>query len=126
MTVKYTVVARGKPGDPEAPKKYYPMVKSVGRVTLRQLAQRIADISTVSSVDTVAMLEALLTVIPRELAEGRTVQLGDLGTFGLRVRGEGAETAEAVTAHSITKTLIGFRPGKRFKEMLPGLSFEKM
>ncbi len=125
MTVKYTVVARGNPGDPEAPKKYYPILKSTGKVSLRQLARRISEISTVSSVDTVAVLEALLTVVPQELAEGRTVRLGDLGSFSLRSRGEGSETAEEVTAHNITKTLIGFRPGKRFKEVLANLSFEK-
>ena len=39
--------------------------------------------------------------------------------------GSGSETAEEVTAHNITKTLIGFRPGKRFKEVLANLSFEK-
>ena len=46
MTVKYNVVARRKPGDPVEASKYYPNVKSSGRVTLRQLAQRIAEIST--------------------------------------------------------------------------------
>ena len=28
MAVKYNVVERGKPGDPAAPKKYYPSVTS--------------------------------------------------------------------------------------------------
>jgi predicted histone-like DNA-binding protein len=107
MTVKYTVVARGNPGDPEAPKKYYPQVKSSGKVTLRQLAERIAEISTVSTVDTVAVLEALLTVIPQGLAEGRIVNLGDFRSFNLRIRGQGAGTPEEVTAHNITKTLTG-------------------
>jgi predicted histone-like DNA-binding protein len=101
-------------------------VKSSGKIALRQLAERIADISTVSTVDTVAVLEALLTVIPRELAEGRIVQLGDLGSFSLRIRGEGAETAEEVTARHITKTLTNFRPGKLFRDALDKISFEKL
>ncbi len=125
MSVKYTAVARGDPRDPQAPKKYYPRVKSSGQVTVRQLAQRIADISTVSTVDTIATVEALLVVVPQELAEGRTVKLGDLGTFSLRVRGEGADTPEGVTVNSIIKAAIAFRPGKRFKEVLARLSFER-
>jgi predicted histone-like DNA-binding protein len=126
MTVKYTAVARRKPGDPPEASKYYPNVKSSGRVTLRQLAQSIADISTVSTVDTVAVLEALLKVIPRELANGNIVQLGDFGSFSLRVRGEGAATPEEVTARHITKILATFRPGKLFKATLDNIDFEKM
>jgi predicted histone-like DNA-binding protein len=126
MTVKYTIVARGKPGDPEAPKKYYPMVKSTGKTTLRDLAERIAEISTVSSVDVVAVLEAFLTIVPRELADGNIVNLGDFGTFRLRVRSQGADAEEEVTARNITQTLTRFRPGKRFKETLDNVSFEKL
>jgi len=40
---------RPKPGDASAPKKFYAVAKSDGQVTLRQLAEQIADISTVSS-----------------------------------------------------------------------------
>ena len=54
MTVKYTTVARRKPGDPPEANKFYPVVKSSGKVTLRQQARQIAEISTVSTVDTVA------------------------------------------------------------------------
>lgn len=125
MTVKYTVVGRRNPGDPEEAKKYYPYLKSSGKVMLRQLTQRIAEISTVSSVDTVAVLEALLIVIPRELAAGNIVQLGDLGSFSLRVRSQGADTPEEVTASNITRTMTTFRPGKRFKDTLKSITFEK-
>lgn len=37
----------------------------------------------------------------------------------------GASFPRVGTAHNITKTRIDFRPGKRFKEMLAGVSFEK-
>ncbi|MBM3126702.1 MAG: DNA-binding protein, partial [Chloroflexi bacterium] len=32
MTVKFNVVERGNPANPAAPKKFYPSVKSTGRV----------------------------------------------------------------------------------------------
>jgi len=35
MTVKFTLVARGNPRDPQAPKKYYPSIKSKDKTTLR-------------------------------------------------------------------------------------------
>jgi predicted histone-like DNA-binding protein len=125
MPVKYHVVARGKPGDPNAPKKYYPVIKSTGRVTQRDLARQAAEISTLSSADLAAALEIFLTIIPRELADGNIVALGDFGSFSLRVSSEGAETEEAVSAHAIKRVVAGFRPGKQFKKLLGDAEFKK-
>lgn len=125
MTVKYTTVARGNPQDSAAPKKYYPLVKSTGETTLPELADRMAEMSTLSSVDLAAAVEAFLTIIPKELAAGNIVRLGDFGTFSLRVRSVGAESEEEVSARNITKTIASFRPGKRFKRELDAVEYEK-
>ena len=125
MTVKYNVVERGNPSNREAPKKFYPSVASSGRRTLRQLAGRISEISTVSSTDTMAVLEALLKTIPQELADGNVVELGDFGNFWLKVTSEGAETADAVRATQITTLLPRFNPGKEFKKVLATVEYEK-
>jgi predicted histone-like DNA-binding protein len=125
MTVKYNVVERGNPGDREAPKKYYPSIVSSGRLTLRQLAGEISKISTVSSADTMAVLEAFLTVIPGELAKGNVVELGDFGNFWLKNSSEGVDTPEAVRASQISGVLPRFNPGKEFKKVLDTLEFEK-
>ena len=126
MTVKYTVVARGNPQDPNAPKKYHVVAKSTGETTLPKLAERMAEISTLSSIDLTAALEALLTVIPKELAAGNIVRLGDFGSFSLRVRSEGAETEDGVSSRNITKRIIAFRPGKRFTSVVDDIEFEPL
>jgi predicted histone-like DNA-binding protein len=125
MTVKYNVVERGNPSNPAAPKKFYPSIESSGRKTLRQMAERIAEISTVSSADTMAVLEALLTTIPDELAAGNIVELGDFGNFWLRNEADGMDTADAVRASNITNILPRFNAGKEFKKVLDTIEFEK-
>jgi predicted histone-like DNA-binding protein len=125
MTVKYSVVERGNPSNLQAPKKFYPSISSSGRKTLRQLATRIAQISTVSSADTMAVLEALLTVIPEELAAGNIVELGDFGNFWLKANADGANTAEEVRATQITTLLPRFNAGKEFKKVLVSIEYEK-
>lgn len=125
MTVKYNVVERGNPANREAPKKFYPSVVSTGRKTLRQLAARISEASTVSSTDTMAVLEALLKTIPQELAEGNVVELGDFGNFWLKANSEGVDTLSAVRATQITTLLPRFNPGKEFKKVLATVEFEK-
>jgi predicted histone-like DNA-binding protein len=125
MTVKFNVVARGNPGNPAAPKKHYPSVVASGRMTLRKLARRIADISTVSSGDTMAVLETMLNVIPEELAEGNIVELGDFGSFWLKNNAEGSDAPEDVSASHITRLLPRFNPGKEFKKTLQTVDYEK-
>lgn len=125
MTVKFNVVERGNPSNLEAPKKFYPSIESSGRKTLRQLAGTISQMSTVSSADTMAVLEALLTTIPQELASGNIVEMGDFGNFWLRTSSEGAETAAEVRADQIKGILPRFNPGKEFKKVLDTIEFEK-
>jgi predicted histone-like DNA-binding protein len=125
MTVKYNVVERGNPQNLEAPKKFYPSIQSSGRMSLRQLSKRISQMCTVSSPDTMAVLESMLTVIPEELAEGNIVELGDFGSFWLRSSSDGAEELDKVSASQVTNVLPRFNPGKEFKKALAAVDFEK-
>jgi predicted histone-like DNA-binding protein len=50
-------------------------------VTVQELAERAAEISTLSSADVAAAIEAFLTIVPDELADGNVVSLGNSGSF---------------------------------------------
>jgi predicted histone-like DNA-binding protein len=95
------------------------------RLALRGLTNRISLISTVSNADTLAVLESLLTVVPEELTKGNIVELGDLGTFRLRVRTSGSEQAAQVGAGNILAFGVLFKPGKLFKRALQGIRYRK-
>lgn len=125
MSVKYNVVQRGNPTKPTDPKKSYPSIASSGRKSLRELATEISRMSTVSSVDTMAVLEALLMIIPQELAAGNIVELGDFGSFWLRINSEGVEDADAVRSGHVTNVLPRFNAGREFKKVLSEIKFEK-
>lgn len=125
MTVKFNVVERGKPGDVAAPKKFYPSIHSSGRVTARQLAEQAALMSTLSTTDMMAAIETFLTIIPKELAKGNIVELGEFGNFWLRTEAEGADTEDGVRPSQITSVLPRFNPGKEFKRVLGGIEFAK-
>ncbi len=62
--------------------KWYPEVVIVGKpVTTDEVADRLAEISTVSRGDTYAVLKDLGQVMGQFMAEGRTVKLQGIGTF---------------------------------------------
>lgn len=125
MTVKFNIVERGNPSNPEAPKKFYPSIQSSGRLTLRQLAAVAADRSTLTEADFIAAVESFLAIVPKELAKGNIVELGDFGSFWLKTNTEGAETAEEVRGAQINSILPRFIPGREFKRTLGNIQFNK-
>jgi nucleoid DNA-binding protein len=71
------------------------------------------------------VVESLLTIIPAELAKGNVVELGDFGSFWLRINAEGAENEGMVRTDNITTVLPRFNPGKEFKNVLKTIVFNK-
>lgn len=125
MSVKFNIVERGNPSDPQAPKKFYPSIQSSGRLTLRELAEQASDRSTLTAADIMAALESFLAIVPKELAKGNIVELGDFGSFWLKTNTEGADTAEEVRSDQINTVLPRFNPGKQFKRTLNTIEFSK-
>lgn len=125
MTIKFNIVERSRPGDSEAPKKYYPSIQSTGRVSMHELAKQASMMSTLSTPDMMAAIEALLTIIPDELANGKIVELGDFGNFWLRFSAEGVEDRKRVSGDQITTLIPRFMPGKRYKRAREAVKFEK-
>lgn len=125
MNVKYNVVERANPSNRQAPKKFYPSIVSSGRMTSRELAAEAANVSTLSSADLAAALEIFLAIIPKELAKGNIVELGDFGSFWLKSTSDGSDSADAVRATQIGSVLPRLNPGKEFKKVLDSIQFEK-
>lgn len=125
MTVKYNVVERGNPSNQEAPKKFYPSIVSSGKRSQREVAVTASKLSALEPADMAAAIENFLSVITDELSRGNIVDLGEFGSFWLRIDTEGAVTSEEVTSKNITNVLPRFTPGKAFKEALDKIIFEK-
>jgi len=125
MPVKFNATPKKDPRNLEAEPKYYATVKSDGRADTVTIAKSINSMSTVSIPDTAAVLEAFLHVVPEKLADGKIVQLGDFGTFRITVSSEGAALPADLNVRSITDTRVIFTPGKRFKQMLDTIEFQK-
>jgi predicted histone-like DNA-binding protein len=123
--IKFNLIARRNPQQPDDPPKYYASNITQGVVDVRALADQIAERSTVTSIDTLAVLEALLKVIPRELSNGKIVRLGDLGSFRLTIKSEGSDQPEQFNNSMIKGTNLHFRAGKLFRNVLNNIVYSK-
>ena len=125
MAIKYKVIERRTPGDPEAPAKYYASSSVTSKADVEDITEQIEKISTVSGADIRAVLYSLVDIVPGMLSKGQNVKVGDLGTFRVSISSSGSDTAEEVSARNIRGAKIIFTPGKKFKTMLQTLSYEK-
>lgn len=125
MSVKYQVLPRKNPRDLNAPEKFYAAAIADGETNLEKLAELISYQCTVTETDCYAVLLSLEHNIASELSEGRIVKLGRLGNFQIGISSTGKETAGEVTSSVITKNRILFRPGKKLRILLGGLSYRK-
>lgn len=113
--LKYNVVSKKNPIDKSV--KFYARLIPVTPVKLADLAKDISDESTVTVHDVKAVLSALEAHIVRQLRNGCSVRLGDLGSFRPTVTSTGAESAEDFTASHIKQVNIRFNssPKMRFE-----------
>ena len=126
MAVKYTVIERPVPGDASAPRKWYAKAKADGDLTFRDLSKEIAQGSTtVSDTDVMAVLNDLIKVLGRNLANGKIVRLGDFGSFQISISSDGAEQESSFHPKLIRSAKIQFRPGRDLKDVTKTLTYEK-
>lgn len=96
--------------------KWYPQGVTVGGpVDTREIAARLAQISSLSRGDVYAVLSELGGVMADYMAKGQTVKLDGLGTFFYTpdMKGRGVDTREEVSARQIRGTHVRFIPEAR-------------
>ena len=126
MPVSYSVVAKGNPSKPKAPKKYYASAQSSGETSLRDLAKEIAEISTMSLPDVIGVLESVVMLVPRHISQGKIIRLGELGSLRISISSEGVEKPEEVSARNIKSNRFVFAPGKELQKALKQVEYVKI
>lgn len=110
--------------DPEGPKLWYPVLRSVGVVTEKELAKLLADETTLNPKEAEMSIYQLQKVLLRVMLDSKTVQLGELGNFRLTAHTESSENMEEVTADKIKRINLRFVAAKFVKEALQKATFK--
>ena len=110
--------------------KWYPQVVAGHPLLLDEVAERISLSSTVTEHDVKAVLSALQEQVIFALREGRSVRLGDLGSFRVTLAGTGAATADEVTVSSVSGLRVRFSRSSRLRTTIrlggQGIRFTKV
>lgn len=116
-------VMRFDPTRKNAPMKWYGVQKRLTKIDENEVAELIADETTLNPVEALMAIRQLHKVMLRALMNGQSVQLGNWGSFNLRVGTSGADTREALTTAQVKNVRICFRPGSEVKEAIRHTNF---
>jgi len=94
-------------------KKWFPVLMKFGKpVSLLEMAEEVAEKSSLTPGDTLSVSQNLMRVMSRHLMNSRSVRLDGLGTFTViaKARGTGVDKEEDVNSGQINGLRIRFTP----------------
>jgi predicted histone-like DNA-binding protein len=126
MSILYKAIGRTQPGVAGGGQiKYYAGIKREREVTLREMVKEISSRSTVTTADAMAVIENFLELVPKFLRNGRTVNLGQLGSFRVNISSKGYDTPDEVGNYSIKRNKISFLPSAEMRENMGTVRYTK-
>ena len=109
---------------PEEPMKAYAKNQVNEIWSLEKFAKHIASHNGVFSRGTVkGVLSDMCECLVEQLLNGNKIQLGELGTFGISISCDPAESLEKFTSKNIKAVNILFAPGEDFENLLHRAEF---
>ena len=124
--MKFKKRQRKNPQDLNSAGKYYAIPVNTGKISLDDMASRIARSSSLTRGDVLNVLTNLIDEIPDYLKDGKSVQLGELGTLRMSFSSEGTEKPEILNADKIRNIKVVFIPGMKLKHELRNTTFTEL
>lgn len=121
--VSYNIVQRAISVGLNPGNKYICVINRNGVMSQEQLADRIAEMSSLAYNDVLSALAALQMVIADATMNGITVQLKQLGNFTPFLKAKAVETEDEANVESIKRLRVNFYPNVRFKNKLKSAGF---
>lgn len=125
MAIFFNKVKRlSNPSDKNSEAKWYPVAKATRQVDVHEMAELIADETTLNPKEAEMALAQMSKIAKRMLLEGCTVKLGDWATIHATLTANGAATEEECTGSKVTKVNPRCIFDKSFKRDLQKAEFK--
>ena len=98
-------------------------------ITKKDLVAELSNATGIKHADTLAMVEAFMELVSKNLAEGNEVTLRTFGTFDLRVaRGKVGRNPKQPNSEVMIpdRCVVRFKPSKELKSRVAALSVQKL
>lgn len=122
--INYSVFMMANTMRPDEPSKAYAKNQVNEVWTLEKFSKHIADHNGVYSRGTVkGVISDMCECLVEQLLNGNKIKLGELGTFGISISSEGADSMDKFSAKNIKTVNIRFTPGDDFDNLISRAEF---
>jgi len=125
MALHYVVQQRKNPRDLEAPGKHYLIAKSLPAVDRKTFVQDMVRNTSLTKNEATTALDYLFESLPRYIALGHTVKLGELGYFRATIQSTGSDSEDEATTDKVTKKRVVFIFGSELRNLISNIPLEK-
>ena len=126
-TIKYSVTMMKNPTKPEMPEKAYARVQINEVISTKKFVAHISDHNGVFSKGTVKGVTTDLVNCLREmLVAGNKVEIEGLGTFGISLTSEGAESLDKFTSANIKAVNVVYTPSEDLQDLIQDATFTQV
>jgi predicted histone-like DNA-binding protein len=123
--MKYRLTRRKNPQNWEDPGKLYATPVYDGKVAQNEITVDIVNLSSLARGDVGNTINSLIDTVPKYLVMGKSVNLGELGTFRVSFTSEGVEDAKDFSVDKISGVRVVFIPSMELRRKLSNIRFEK-
>lgn len=125
MPIHYVIQSRKNPRDPEAEPKFYLIARSLPAVSKETFIEDMVRHTSLTKNEAATALDYLFEALPRYIALGHTVTLGDLGYFKATISSKGSDEPEEARPEKITRKRVIFIFGHKFRELINSLPVQE-
>jgi predicted histone-like DNA-binding protein len=122
--MKYKLIKRTNPLN-RTKEKWYLAPVNEGKVTKTDLTKELVSMSSLSRGEVANVIENLLEIIPNHLLMGKSIRLGELGTFRLSFSSKGMDNPQEFRAEMFKGAKVIFTPSVELKNLIANIELEK-
>jgi len=125
MSLRFELQEQVNPRDPTLPNQFFAKIVRGDTIEYDDLLRLISKMSSINYGTIQGVLGTLIDVLEEQLRFGRTVRLGEFGTFYMTLKSQSALHPNDFEIRNIRGAKIHFRPGIRLIRILEDLAFER-
>lgn len=122
MGLKYVVTKQVFAFDETQSEKFVVKQVSSGKVSFSKLCTQVGQICGAHRGTVQLVIAGLVDVLINNIEDGKSVQLGEFGTFRPAINAKAADTEEEANATTIYRKTVRFSPGTGLKNTLSNAS----
>lgn len=125
MAIHYVIRSKKNPRQPGAEPKFYLIARSLPTVSRETFIEDMVRHTSLTKNEAGAAIDYMFEALPRYIALGHTVTLGELGYFKATISSKGSDEPDEAKPDKITRKRVIFVFGRKFRELINSLPVQE-